>query len=139
MVKNISWFWIFSVVIIILDQLPKLLVYYVQPQSTFFHLVQNTGAGFGILKGQTIWLALISLIVAVAVIVNYRKIPPQTFPQMLWGLFLGGVVGNLIDRAVRGYVIDFIDLQIWPTFNVADAAITVSVLGLVMYYWKEEK
>ncbi|MDO8656593.1 MAG: signal peptidase II, partial [Nanoarchaeota archaeon] len=85
LVRKSFLFWIVSAGIIILDQLSKLLVDYVQPQSTFFHLVQNTGAGFGILKGQTIWLALISLIVAVAVIVNYRKIPPKTFPQMLWG------------------------------------------------------
>ncbi|HLC71931.1 MAG TPA: signal peptidase II, partial [Candidatus Nanoarchaeia archaeon] len=127
MVKKSFLFWIVSAGIIILDQLSKLLIDYVQPQSPFIHLVQNTGAGFGILKGQTLWLALISLIVAVAVIVNYKKIPPQTFPQVLWGLFLGGVVGNLIDRVLRGYVIDFIDLQVWPTFNVADAAITASV------------
>ena len=47
-------------------------------------------------------------------------------------------MGNLLDRLFRGSVIDFIDLQFWPVFNVADAAITVAVVGLVIYYWKEE-
>ena len=125
MVRKSFLFWIVSAGIIILDQLSKLLIDYVQPQSAFFHLVQNTGAGFGILKGQTLWLALISLIVAVAVIVNYKKLPPARFPQVLWGLFLGGVIGNLIDRALRGYVVDFIDVQVWPVFNVADSCVSV--------------
>lgn len=137
MIKKSHLFWITSVVIIALDQLSKILIDYFQPSSFFFHLVQNTGAGFGILKGQTLWLALISLIVALAVIFNYKKIPPQPVTQLLWGLFLGGVIGNLIDRLFRGYVIDFIDLQVWPAFNVADAAITVSVVGLVWWQWKE--
>jgi len=137
LVRKYSWFWKIAVVVIVADQLSKFFIDYVQPQSSFIHLVQNTGAGFGILKGQTLWLALISFIVAVVVIINYKKLPPALFPQVLWGLFLGGVIGNLIDRALRGYVIDFIDMQIWPTFNVADAAITASVIGLVVYYWKE--
>ncbi len=137
MVTKNSLFWITAVIIIISDQISKLLINYFQPTSTFFHLVQNTGAGFGILKGQTFWLALISLIVALAVIFNYKKIPPQRFPQLLWGFFLGGVIGNFIDRALRGYVIDFIDLQVWPAFNVADSAITVSVIGLIWWHWKE--
>lgn len=130
-------FWITSAVIIALDQISKILIDYFRPQSPFFHLVQNTGAGFGILKGQTILLVVISLVVALAVILNYKKIPHSASSQFLWGLFLGGVVGNLIDRALRGYVIDFIDLQVWPAFNMADAAITVSVVGLVWWYWKE--
>ena len=56
-------------------------------------------------------------------------------PQLLWGVFLGGVIGNLVDRLMRGVVIDFIDLGFWPAFNIADAAITVSTIGLIIYYW----
>ncbi len=138
MASKISWFWIIAAIIIALDQFSKILIHYFQPQSTFIHLVQNTGAGFGILRGQTLWLALISLIVAAAVILNHKKISSHTSVQVLWGLFLGGVIGNLIDRALRGYVIDFIDLQVWPAFNVADAAITAAVIGLVWWYWKEK-
>lgn len=138
MVKKSYLFWSTAAIIIVLDQISKILFDYFRPQSTYFHLVQNTGAGFGILKGQTLWLALISFIVALVIIFNYRKISPLPFPQLLWGLFLGGVMGNLIDRALRGYVIDFIDLQVWPAFNVADSAITVAMIGLVWWHWKEE-
>jgi len=138
MVKERYLFWSTAAIIVFLDQLSKILIDYFQPQLLFVHLVQNTGAGFGILKGQTMWLALISFIVALAVIINYKKISSRPFTQLLWGLFLGGVIGNLIDRTIRGYVIDFIDLQVWPAFNVADAAITVSVIGLTYYYWKRD-
>ncbi len=103
------------------------------------HLSQNTGAGFGILQGYTWLLALISLIVAGAVIIGYKKISPHPLEQVLWALFLGGVIGNMLDRFVRGYVIDFIDFGFWPSFNVADAVITVSVAGLIFFYWREEK
>ena len=54
------------------------------------------------------------------------------------GLFLGGVVGNMFDRLIRGRVVDFIDFTYWPAFNVADAALTVSAIGLVIYFWNEK-
>lgn len=132
------YFWGIAAGTVLLDQALKLLILYVQPQNGWFHLIQNTGAGFGILKGYTVVLTLISLIVAAAIILNYRNIPREWWPQASWGLFLGGVVGNLIDRAVRGAVIDFIDLGFWPAFNVADAAISVAAVGLIVYYWKEK-
>jgi len=136
MVKR-NIFWLTAALILVLDQIAKILTAYFQPKFAFFHLVQNTGAGFGILKGYTFILALISVLVALVIIVQYPQIPLAAFPQWLWGLFLGGVLGNLIDRLLRGYVIDFIDLQVWPAFNVADAAITIAVIGLVYWYWKE--
>lgn len=133
-----SYFWSIAAGTVLLDQALKLLILYVQPQNSVFHLIQNTGAGFGILKGYTVILTLISLIVAAAIILNHRRIPVEWWPQASWGLFLGGVIGNLIDRAVRGAVIDFIDLRFWPAFNVADAAISVAAVGLIVYYWKEK-
>lgn len=130
-----------TLVTLILDQLLKYMVAFLQPFITFsflsIHLVQNTGAGFGLFKDHTPWLAIISLVVALAVIYYYPKLPKEKWPQLLWGLFLGGVLGNLVDRILRGYVIDFIDVGFWPTFNVADAAITIAVIGLIVYEWKK--
>ncbi len=134
MVRTI--FWYAAGMVLLLDQAVKASIEATKPDAFLIRYVQNTGAGFGILQGQTFWLALISLAVAVAVLLNYRKIPDNKWPQLLWGMFLGGVIGNLIDRILRGYVIDFIDVGFWPAFNVADAALTISVMGLIVYYWK---
>ena len=127
---------------ILLDQLTKYYIAVKMPEwrlgFLFIHLVHNTGAGFGILKGQMAILAIISAVVVMAAIYHYRKIPQQRWAQVLFGLFLGGVAGNLIDRIFRQYVVDFIDVGFWPVFNIADAAISVSVIGLVLYFWKEK-
>ncbi|MDP3698855.1 MAG: signal peptidase II [Nanoarchaeota archaeon] len=130
-----------ALITILLDQATKVFVSVKRPEWDFgflsIHFVQNTGAGFGILKGQMAILAIISAVVVMGLIYYYNKIPQETWVQLLWGLFLGGVAGNLIDRIFRQYVVDFIDVGFWPVFNVADAAISVSVVGLVLYYWKK--
>lgn len=139
--KNLILFSSISGIIVVLDQLTKFLLLNYKPNWNFgwlsIHFVTNTGAGFGILKGQTVILALISFIVALAIIFNYKKIPQRIYPQVLFSLLLGGVIGNFIDRAFRSYVIDFIDLSFWPAFNIADSAITIAAIGLIFYYWKE--
>lgn len=131
-----------SLITIVLDRIAKYLIVATKPKWDFgflsIHFVQNTGAGFGILKGQMALLSVISTIVLTAVIFYYRKIPREKLAQILFGLFFGGVAGNLIDRILLRYVVDFIDVGFWPVFNIADAAISVSVIGLVLYYWKEK-
>ncbi|MEK6863147.1 MAG: signal peptidase II [Nanoarchaeota archaeon] len=144
MVKAKKYFIVFlavSILTVLLDQFSKYAVDKIRPEWGLgfmsIHFVHNTGAGFGILKGQTGLLAFISALAALAVIFFYKKIPQEKIPQILFGLFLGGVVGNLIDRTFRGYVIDFFDLSFWPVFNIADMAISLSVIGLALYYWKK--
>jgi len=142
-IKRNFLFFLIALLIIFFDQLTKYFISLRMPEWSlgFFslHLVKNTGAGFGILQDNTLALGIISLAVALAVLFYYKKIPQQKLPQFLFALFLGGVVGNLIDRFARGYVIDFLDLTFWPAFNIADAAITVAVLGIVVYFWKMER
>ena len=139
--KHLILFVAIALTTILVDQLTKILVAVKKPAWSLsflsIHFVQNTGAGFGILKGQMALLAIISAIAVMGVIYYYKKIPQQSVAQILWGLFLGGVAGNLIDRILRQYVVDFIDVGFWPVFNIADAAISVSVLGLVLYYWRK--
>ena len=134
-------FGVIALGIVLIDQIVKQLVLLFKPVWNLLlatiHYVQNTGAGFGILKGQTLWLGVVSLLVAVGVIWYYPKIPKEKWPQVLFAVFLGGVLGNLIDRLFRGYVIDYMDLGFWPAFNLADACISVSVIGLIVYYWKK--
>lgn len=141
MKKQIYFFATIVTIIIILDQLTKFLIQKIMPiwNISFLkiHFVKNTGAGFGILQGKPILLGIISLIVALIIIFTYSKIPKEKVPQLLFAIFLGGVIGNMIDRLFRQFVIDFIDLGFWPAFNIADAAISIAAIGLVIYFWKK--
>ncbi len=103
------------------------------------NLVHNTGAAFGLGQGLETVIAVVALLfVAVVAWASWggRRL---SLPPALLGMVLGGAVGNLADRAVRagdgflgGAVVDFIDLQWWPVFNAADAAIVVAGIALVL-------
>ncbi len=143
MVKKsfLSLFILITLGIVLLDQLTKYLTRTYQPNWKIgflsIHYLTNTGAAFSILQQYTFILALISLIVAIAIIISYKHLPSEKLLQILWALFLGGVIGNFLDRATLGFVIDFIDVGFWPAFNVADSALTIAAVGLVIYYWKK--
>ena len=130
-----------SIIIVLFDQLVKWGIesskFVAELSWLKIHYITNTGAGFGILKNQTTFLGILSLLVAGGVLYYYRDLPKDKIGQMLWGIFLGGVIGNMLDRFFRGFVIDFIDLGWWPAFNIADIAITVSVIGIVIMYWND--
>ena len=109
--------------------------------SGFFDLVyaQNDGIAFGQLQeGGNVWRWLfVALAVAAAIAVFYYFLrTPRDDDRVLGAcaLLLAGIVGNLTDRARLGYVVDFIDIHLrtyhWPTFNIADASITIGALLL---------
>lgn len=106
----------------------------------YLTLIHNTGAAFGIFKGHATLFAILTIIFMAIIILSFRKyFRSSVLYKIIFGLFLGGACGNLIDRLYRGYVIDFIDVQVWPVFNVADAAITVSVvLYFLLILFKKE-
>ena len=106
------------------------------PETGLFQLthVQNTGASFGLFQGQSFSLTIVAFI-GIAVILFVVLFISRRFPfldnrlgKTALGLVLGGTVGNLIDRLRSGYVTDFVDIGIWPSFNVADSAITVGTI-----------
>lgn len=90
---------------------------------------RNTGGAFSLVPGSGGWLVVISLLV-VAVLVFWSFLTPIHGRRIGIGmaLTLGGALGNLVDRVLRGWVVDFIDFHIWPVFNVADIAITAGVI-----------
>lgn len=98
------------------------------------HYLENRGAAFGIFQDQRGFLLVTTLII-VSAIVWYLLKHPQASPLLKWALSLitGGAIGNFIDRALNGFVIDFFDFQVWPVFNVADSAIVVGQVLLVIY------
>ena len=93
--------------------------------------VRNTGVAFGFLSGGGV-LVLSFTLAALAVLVSYLALRPTR--HLLWlatGMLVGGALGNLVDRAAYGAVIDFIKLPSWPAFNVADLSITVGIVALL--------
>jgi signal peptidase II len=137
-----------AALIIALDQLSKYLVMqvfmlgdYIQVTS-FFELVRahNTGAAFSLFANQAGWqrafFISIASIAAVVIIHLLRKPAGSALFKLALSLILGGALGNLIDRIVHGYVVDFLYFHInqyaWPAFNIADSAITI---GAVLLVW----
>ena len=139
-------FFLTAVLIVAADQLSKIWIRANLPdvgqslfEIGFFRIVlapPNTGAAFGLFQGHQFALTIFSLI-AVAAILGYALLFYRRFPlldnmsnRIALGLILGGTVGNLIDRLnpnLEG-VTDFISVGIWPTFNVADSAVTVGAI-----------
>lgn len=106
-----------------------------------FALVHNSGAAFGFLSTAGGWQKFffvgIAALATIVIVVMLRKVPRRDwFMQISLSLILGGAIGNLVDRLIHGYVIDFIDFYIgsWHfwTFNVADAAISIGAVMLAM-------
>jgi len=96
--------------------------------------VRNTGAAFGLLKGKASILAAVAVAVIALAAWQWRKVVSQSW-RVRWGLTaaLAGAVGNLIDRLAYGSVVDFLDLRIWPIFNVADLGISC---GIALLFWE---
>jgi signal peptidase II len=96
-----------------------------------FTYVENRGAAFGLLQEQTSFFILVGLTVIGVILYSLRQMSrPSWILTISLGLQLGGAIGNLIDRIRFGYVVDFMDLSVWPVFNVADSAIVCGVIGL---------
>ncbi len=87
--------------------------------------VDNTGAAFGFLRGSTPLLAAVSVFCIACLAFGLWRGAPAW--NTAFSLILAGAAGNLYDRVRYGYVIDFIDLRVWPVFNLADTAITAGV------------
>ncbi len=133
--------------IVVADQIVKLIVVNAMRMGssidvigTFVRLTRtsNTGAAFGLFRGGSMWFVWISAAASIAIIAFSREIAKMRFwERTAFGLVLGGAVGNLVDRIRIGAVVDFIDIGFgalrWPSFNVADSAITIGVTILAIH------
>ena len=146
---NKKYLVVFSVALftVLLDQATKFLIKQnfqlnqsIPLINNILHLtyITNTGSAFGLFKGfNTIFVAF-SIIVIIAIFYYLKKIKDnERALQFCIGLLLGGTIGNLSDRIFYGAVIDFIDFRVWPVFNVADSAVTISVIFLIVLLWKK--
>jgi signal peptidase II len=118
--------------LIILDQLLKFWAFSNRVHYDFglvaFSLVRNTGASFGMLQGTNSLLIWFSLIVLGIIMMLADKIKKEHVLPVL--LIVAGIIGNLLDRLSRGFVVDFVDFKFYPVFNLADSCIVIGVIWL---------
>ena len=124
-------FFLTALLVVAADQFSKI---WIRSHPDRIVHTQNTGAAFGLFQGQSVPLTIFAFI-GIAAILLFTLLFYNRFPLLdsklgkpALGLILGGTIGNLIDRLSRGHVTDFIDIGIWPAFNIADSAITVGVI-----------
>lgn len=144
---------IISLICIIIDQVIKVVVttnlefaHSINVINNFFRLtyLQNTGAAWSILSGNRILLVIITLIALFIIYYFFIKGKEiKNHESILYGLLLGGILGNLIDRVRFGYVIDYLDFNIfsyhYPVFNFADICIVISIIVLLIISLKDDK
>lgn len=150
----LKWLWL-SVLVVALDLGSKaiashyLMLYQPLPVFPGFNwtLAHNQGAAFSFLSTESGWqrwfFSVIALVVSVGIIVWIKRLAPtQTLLALALALVLGGAIGNLWDRVTLGYVVDFIDVYYqqyhWPAFNLADSAICVGAVLLVIDSFRGE-
>ena len=141
---------IISLFIVLIDIVSKQLVshFLVEGESIviipkFFSLTfaKNTGVAFSMLEGMNIFIVIVTIIV-IWCIIRYILHSSYLFYEVVgYSFIIGGAIGNLIDRIIYGYVIDFFDFNIlgydFPVFNIADSAIVIGVILIVIFSFKK--
>lgn len=148
------WWWL-APVVFLLDRLTKVWaqsalgagrIIDVIPGVFRLNYVENTGAAFGMLQGRQGLLSVVTGLVLAALLVClivYRRRLPSLPKAALWVLF-GGALGNLADRVLYGYVIDFMEAVFvrFPVFNVADICVCVGcglLMGWIVFGWEAKR
>jgi len=151
-VHDYSYLFIFSGLVITLDQVTKSLVrsnlaleeiwspwHWLIPYARIVHW-KNTGAAFGMLPQLSDVITVLAILVSIAILYYFPQVPREDWPlRIAMSLQLGGAVGNLIDRLIQGYVTDFISVGTFPVFNIADASISTGVAILILGMWLKDR
>ncbi len=141
-----------TTIIFLIDQISKVLIiksFRVRASlpiiKDFFYLTytHNTGAAFSILTGRRLFLIITTFIVIMFIIYYLMKNKITSKLELVsFSLIIGGSLGNLFDRIIRGYVVDFLDFRIFsynfPIFNLADTFIVIGVLLLIINMARKE-
>ncbi len=137
-----------SIFIVLLDQFTKYYIFYnkklINKDFLLFKIdfVKNYGAAFNILSGSRIFLSLISILFSILLIyLILRKNTLNLFDLYSYSFILGGTFGNGIDRIYKGFVVDFINLNIinFPVFNIADISINIGFIFLLYNIFKNNR
>ena len=143
------YFLTLSFFIVLIDQFSKYLIFnnyklFINKDFLLFKLdfVKNYGAAFNIFSGSRIFLSLISILFSILLIyLIFRKNTLNIFDLYSYSFILGGTIGNGIDRIYKGFVVDFINLNIvnFPVFNIADISINIGFIFLLYNIFKNNR
>ena len=112
---------------------------WISQYARFVHL-NNTGAIIGIFQNMSSFLKVFPLIVSAVILYYFPRVPPGAWLiRLSMGLYLGGALGNLIDRLRQGFVTDYISVGSFPVFNVADACVSIGLITLIAGLWLHER
>jgi len=152
MIKKIQtklYFFSLSIFIVLIDQFTKYLMTYnnnlfINKDFILFKLdfVKNYGAAFNIFSGSRIFLSLISIFFSILLFyLIFRKNTINSLDLYSYSFILGGTIGNGIDRIYKGFVVDFINLNIinFPVFNFADISINIGFIFLLFNIFKNNR
>ena len=138
-----------SIFIFLIDQFTKYIIFnnykiFINKDFLLFRLdfVKNYGAAFNIFSGSRIFLSLISIIFSIILIyLVFRKNTLNLIDLYAYSFILGGTIGNGIDRLYKGFVVDFINLNIinFPVFNIADISINIGFIFLLYNIFKNNR
>ena len=117
------------------------------PKVFQLRYLENRGAAFGMMQGQKTFFVISALVAVLGILYVYFKLPWEKHfhPLRVVGIFIAaGAIGNLIDRVVLGYVVDFFYFELidFPIFNVADIYVTCATIILallILFYYKEDE
>ena len=142
---------IISFIVLIIDEISKLIIEAILPLNNsikiinnFFNLtyVHNEGAAWSILNGQRFILIIISLLALIFLYKYLHDFKENKRNTLAFGLLFGGIIGNLFDRLIFGYVRDFLDFKIfgynYPIFNISDICIFLGTILLLIATFKGE-
>jgi signal peptidase II len=139
-------FFAIALVVFVIDRTTKYLVVATIPPDTergpiagflWIQHIQNSCAAFSLCgPGQLAFLVIALVVVIALAVYEFQQMGPIWVHAVL-GLVMGGALGNAFDRLLYGSVTDFLAVHWWPTFNIADSAISIGVVLLVVgYYWQ---
>ena len=145
--KNNLYFFSISIFVFLIDQFTKYLILYnnkafVNKDLFLFKLdfVKNYGAAFNIFSGNRIFLSLISIFFSIILINLILKNTSNKLEIYSYSFILGGTIGNGLDRIMKGFVVDFININIinFPVFNIADISINIGFILLLYSIFKNK-
>ena len=148
-IYNRFYFILLSSIIVLTDQITKILVSLyskalINKDFLIFSIdyIKNYGAAFNLFSGSRVFLSLVSITITILLIyfILNKKLK-SNIDLLSYSFILGGTVGNGIDRLTKGYVIDFINLNLieFPVFNIADISINIGLILIIYGYIKNKK